>query len=414
MIVKQYIKDFEQLGFGMFVHFGIYSQMEKGEWVQALYGIDTKEYEKLADTFQPRRDWAVELAKTARETGCKYINITTRHHDGFSLFDTCGLNTYDAPHSACGRDLIREFVDACRAEGLIPFFYHTLMDWHHPDYEENFPKYLQYLRDSVELLCKNYGRIGGIWFDGMWHKPDADWEEDALYGVIRKYQPEAMIINNTGLSAGGKLGHIELDSVTFERGKPEPVNMEGAPKYVASEMCEVTCDHWGYAAEDLNYKSTGQLIRELADCRRYHSNMLMNVGLMGDGSISPMDKETFRVMGRWVGYFDEAIRRPVPSDIKIEGKPDDFILRDGNTYYLFCCNLPMVADANVALYVTAEYDSKFTLPEKIRSVIWMDNGEAVAFRQDGQNVVVQTVPYIYGRSLVVRVAKIEATGEFLI
>ncbi|MBO5050381.1 MAG: alpha-L-fucosidase [Oscillospiraceae bacterium] len=407
MIVKQYIRDFEQLGFGMFVHFGIYSQQAKGEWLQALHGVPVQTYEQLAQTFDPRPDWAVELAKTAKKAGCKYINITTRHHDGFSLFDTCGLSDYDAPHTACGRDLIREFVDACRAEGLIPFFYHTLMDWHHPDYEQNFPRYLQYLRDSVEILCKNYGKIGGLWFDGMWHKPDADWQEDALYETIRRHQPEAMIINNTGLSALGALGHIELDSVTFERGKPQPLNMEGAPKYVASEMCEITCDHWGYAGEDLNYKSTGQLIRELADCRRYRSNMLMNVGLMGDGSISPIDAQIFGVLGRWVSYFDEAIRKPAPTDIVIEGKPNDFILRDGSTYYLFCYDLPMVADANVAMYTTAEYDSKFRLKDPIRSVTWMDNGEKVEFHQEGEETVVKTVPFIYGRSLVVRVAKIE-------
>ncbi len=406
MIVKQYIKDFQQLGFGMFVHFGLYSQKENGEWVQALHDIPLQEYQKLAQTFCPKENWAVELAQTAKKAGCKYINITTRHHDGFSLFDTCGLNTYDAPHSPCGRDLIREFVDACRAEGLIPFFYHTLMDWYHPDYENDFPKYLQYLRDSVEILCKNYGKIGGIWFDGMWHKPDDDWEEDALYATIRKHQPEAMIINNTGLSAGGKLGHIELDSVTFERGKPEPLNMEGAPKYVASEMCEITCDHWGYAREDLNFKGTGVLIRELADCRRYGSNMLMNVGLMGDGSISLMDRAVFETLGRWVSYFDEAIRCPVPTEIEIAGKPNDFILQDGCHYYLFCYDLPMVADPNVARNDSREYDSQFRLNKQIKSIHWMDNGAEVSFRQDGENVVVQTVPYRYGRSLVVRVAKI--------
>ena len=410
MIVKQYIKEFEKLGFGMFVHFGIYSQMEKGEWVQSLYGIDIPRYEKLTQTFVPKENWAKELAKTAKAAGCRYINITTRHHDGFSLFDTCGLSDYDAPHSACGRDLIREFVDACREEGLVPFFYHTLMDWHHPDYEGNFPKYLEYLRSSVEILCKNYGKIGGIWFDGMWHKPDSDWEEDALYGMIRSYQPEAMIINNTGLSARGALGHIELDSVTFERGKPEPLNMEGAPKYVASEMCQITCDHWGYACEDLNFKGTGQLIRELADCRRYRSNMLMNVGLMADGSISAMDSEIFRVLGRWVSYFDEALHTPVPTDISVAGKPNDFILRDANTYYLFCYDLPMVADTNVALYTTAEYESRFTLPEKIDAICWLDNGEKVEFTQQGDAVTVQTVPFVYGRSLVVRVAKITTRG----
>lgn len=413
MIVRQYIKDFERLGFGMFVHFGIYSQMEQGEWVQALHGISGEEYQKLAETFCPAPDWAKNLAKTARQAGCRYINITTRHHDGFSLFDTCGLNTYDAPHSACGRDLIREFVDACRQEGIIPFFYHTLMDWYHPDYEKDFPKYLQYLRDSVELLCKNYGKIGGIWFDGMWHKPEADWEEDALYGVIRRYQPEVMIINNTGLSAHGALGHPELDSVTFERGKPQPLNMEGAPKYVASEMCQITCDHWGYAREDLNFKGAGQLIRELADCRRCRSNMLMNVGLCADGSISLMDRAVFDVLGRWVSFFDEAIHDPAPTGIAVEDKPDDFILRSGNTYYLFCYNLPMSADPNVALHTQAQYDSSFCLPGKLVSACWMDNGEEVAFRQEGEKTVVKTVPFTYGRSLVVRVAKLTVQEEAL-
>lgn len=405
MIVKQYIKDFEQLGLGMFVHFGIYSQMGCGEWVQKLHGVDAAEYQKLADTFCPKENWAVELARTAKMAGCKYVNITTRHHDGFSLFDTCGLNTYDAPHCACGRDLIREFVDACRAEGLLPFFYHTLKDWYHPDYENDFPAYLRYLRNSVELLCKNYGKIGGIWFDGMWHKPDADWEEDQLYATIRKHQPEAMIINNTGLSAGGKLGHIELDSVTFERGKPAPLNMEGAPKYVASEMCQITCDHWGYAREDLNYKGAGELIRQIADCRRYRSNMLLNVGLMGDGSISLMDRAIFDAVGRWVAYFEEALRKPAPTGIEVAGKSKDFILQDGCHYYLFCFDLPMVADPNVALNGETDYESRFRLPETIRSVCWLDNGVNVSYFQDGQDVMIQTEPYRYGRSLVVRVAK---------
>lgn len=405
MIVKQYIKDFENLGIGMFVHFGLFSQLGCGEWAYKLYDIAPEAYQKLADTFRPKENWAAELAQVAREAGCRYITLTTRHHDGYSLFDTQGLSDYDAPHYM-GRDLIREFVDACRAEGLIPFFYHTLLDWHHPDYDRDFPAYLKYLRSSVELLCRNYGTIGGIWFDGMWSKPDSDWEEDALYGMIRSYQPNAMIINNTGLSAQGALGHIELDSVTFERGKPQPINMDGAPKYVASEMCEITCDHWGYAKNDLNYKGTGQLIREVADCRRYRSNMLLNVGPMGDGSIAPMDREIFRTVGRWVRIFDEALHRPAPTGIEIAGKANDFLLRDGSDYYLFCTDLPMVADSNVALFTEGDYERRFALPAHIRSICWMDNGEAVAYEQDGEQVIVHTVPFRYGSNLVVRVAKI--------
>jgi len=204
MIVKQYIKDFEKLGFGMFVHFGLYSMLGTGEWSKHSLDITDADYESLVAHFDPKPNWARELVKTAKGAGCKYITLTTRHHDGFSLYDTCGLNDYDAPHSKCGRDLVREFVDACNTEGILPFFYHTLLDWREESYQADFPKYLEYLRSSVEIICKNYGKIGGIWFDGMWDK-DADWEEDALYGTIRKYQPEAMIINNTGLNALGAL-----------------------------------------------------------------------------------------------------------------------------------------------------------------------------------------------------------------
>ena len=405
MIVKQYIKDFEQLGFGMFIHFGLYSMMERGEWNKLSNNVSDAEYEAYAKVFNPKPDWAMEIAKMAKNAGCKYITLTTRHHDGYSLFDTCGLNEYDAPHS-CGRDLVREFVDACRANDIIPFFYHTLLDWREENYKTNFPEYLKYLRRSVEILCTNYGKIGGLWFDGMWDKPNEDWEEDALYGTIRKHQPEAMIINNTGLSARGALGHIELDSVTFERGKPEPLNMEGAPKYVASEMCEVFASHWGYAKEDLNFKSPAQMIRELADCRRYGSNLLMNLGPMGDGGVRPIDQAMFGILGEWVRYYEEAIRKPLPCGIEIQDKEADFLLKDGKNYYLFCYGLPMSADPNVALNEEANYTEKFKLTEKITSVTWMDDDSAVEFTQNGEDVVIRTVPFTYGRDLVVRVAKI--------
>ncbi len=406
MIVKQYIKDFENMGFGMFVHFGIYSVLGKGEWAKHIHNISDEEYYPLMEQFDPKPDWAKELVATAKAAGCKYITLTTRHHDGFSLYDTCGLCDLDAMHAKCGRDLVREFVDACNEQGIIPFFYHTLLDWYQESYNTDFPAYLKYLRDSVEILCTNYGKIGGLWFDGMWNKPNDDWEEDALYGCIRKHQPEAMIINNTGLGHRGELGHIELDSVTFERGKPQPLNMEGAPKYVASEMCEIFGDHWGYAAEDLNFKSPALMIEELADCRKYGANMLINVGPMGDGSLRPMDTATLGVMGQWVNYFEEAIREPRPTGIVIENKPGDFILKNGKNYYLFCFKLPMRGDINVAWYEDTNYTDTFELPEEIASVTWMDNGADVTFVKEGNKISVLTEPCVYGRSLVVRVAKI--------
>ncbi len=406
MIIEQRILDFEKLGLGMFVHFGLYSVLGKGEWAKHCLQIPDAEYEALAKRFNPEQDWAQKLAEMARMAGCKYITLTTRHHDGFSLFDTCGLNDYDAPH-VCGRDLVREFVDACRKEGLIPFFYHTLLDWREETYENDFPAYLAYLRKSVEILCTNYGKIGGLWFDGMWNKWDADWEEDALYSCIRKHQPEAMIINNTGLDELGKLGHIELDSVTFERGRPGRINMEGAPKYIASEMCQVLADHWGYADEDLDYKAPSDIIRDLAVCRRYGSNFLLNVGPMGNGLVRPLDREIYLLLGRWVQMHQEALYDVRPSGIEVTNKTDDFILQKGNTYYLFCDNLPMRGNANVQRDVENDpYLDQFKLDKKIASISWLDNGEEVVFRQNGEDVTVETVPFRYGRQLVVRIAKI--------
>ena len=134
MIIEQRILDFEKLGLGMFVHFGAYSVVGKGEWALKSLGLDPVAYEQTARAFCPEADWAPKLVATAKNAGCKYITLTSRHHDGFSLYDTCGLNDYDSVHS-CGRDLVREFVDACNAQGIIPFFYHTLIDWH----EESCP-----------------------------------------------------------------------------------------------------------------------------------------------------------------------------------------------------------------------------------------------------------------------------------
>ena len=398
MIKKQYIAEFEKYGFGMFVHFGIYSLLGSGEWVKHMHAIPDGEYDKLRDRFDPDPDWAKELVRTAKSAGCRYITLTTRHHDGFSLYDTCGLNDFDAPHALCRRDLVREFVDACGEEGIVPFFYHTLLDWYNKDFENDFKAYLDYLRKSVKLLCTNYGRIGGIWFDGMWSRPaGTDWEEDALYSLIREYQPEAMIINNTGLDALGKLGNIELDSVTFERGKPFPINLEGSPKYIASEMCDALCDHWGYAEYDLDYKSPADIIRSLADCRRYGANLLLNVGPRADGSLRTLDKAYFETLGKWVSLFDEAIRSPRPSGIEVKGREGDFILRDGNKLYLFAFGLQTGGEKKRAT---------FKAPLPVKSAKWMDTCDPISFSEREGEVTLELDPYIYGRDLVVRVALI--------
>lgn len=391
----RYIKNFEKLGFGLFVHFGLYSIVGKGEWYLHLNPTANKaDYEKLAKSFCVEKNWAQKLVETAKKAGCKYITLTTRHHDGFSLYDTCGLSDYDAPYSACGRDLIREFVDACNENGIVPFFYHTLLDWREESYQKDFPKYVDYLVKSIEILCKNYGKIGGFWFDGMWDKPNEDWQEDRIYGMIRKYQPEAMIINNTGLSELGKVGHKEIDSVTFERGKP--CFVDNSDKYRAGEMCQVLNDHWGYAENDCNYKSVKELIENLVDCRKYNCNFLLNTGLRGNGSVNPTDKCILAEIGKWVKKNKGFIYEARACDIKAENAE---ILRGKDCYYAVIKDVPMSADPNVQ---RAESKGQVCVEMEIDSAEWLDNGEKIEVK-DGKFDV---NPFMYGESYSIRIAKI--------
>lgn len=409
MIIKQYIKDFEAMEFGMFVHFGLYSELGRGEWAKDCCNISNEEYESLADKFNPEADWAPKLVATAKAAGCKYITLTTRHHDGYSLFDTKGLSDFDAPHCAAGRDLIREFVDACNAEGIVPFFYHTLLDWHEPTYKTDFKAYLKYLRRSVEILCTEYGKIGGLWFDGWWDKPDEDWEFDELYGLIRRNQPTAMIINNTGLGRLGEKGHPEIDSVTFERGRPLNINTPDAPKYVASEMCQIFGDHWGYAALDFNFKSMATIIQDYCCCRSCGSNFLLNVGPKGNGYLRPLDTAMLTTLGDWIELMKEAVVGTRPSGIEVDGEEGDFIMKGNGAYYLFCNNLTQRGDPNVVKQQpgASKFRVAFKLSEKIKSVSWLYDGDNLDFTQDGDEVVVTTKPREYGESMVVKVAKIE-------
>ncbi|MBR5527489.1 MAG: alpha-L-fucosidase [Clostridia bacterium] len=403
---KQYILDFEQMGFGMFIHWGLYSQLGRGEWILNVGKLDKTEYEKLSDTFTAEDFDAEKIVLTAKSAGCRYITLTTRHHEGFSLYDTCGLSDYDAPHSAAHRDLIREFVDACNKHGIVPFFYHTTLDWHEKTFDTDFDAYLEYLRKSVETLCKNYGKIGGLWFDGNWSKPDADWKESELYATIRKYQPEAMIINNTGLGARGELGNPEIDSVTFEQGRPTPMNREGMSKYVAAEMCHTLNNHWGIGNEDLDYKSPGELIKSLCDCRKVGANYLLNIGPEAQGAINPFQKELLGIIGRWMNIFGEAVYNGRPCGIG--GVGSNFGLRstDGKYIYLFVYDLGSIGDKNVT--VGGKYSGAYSfggVTDKIASIEWMDMEGNLEFTQYGTTLSVELTGHPYGKSYPVRVAR---------
>ena len=404
-IAPDYIKNFEQLGFGMFVHFGLYSQLRQGEWTMHIHKIDKEKYMLLKDSFNPVN--MAEIVDVAKKAGCKYVCLTTRHHEGFSLYDTRGLNDYDAIHSPAGRDVVAEFVDECRKADIVPFFYHTTLDWYHPEFNSDFNAYLEYLRKSVEILCTHYGKIGGIWFDGNWSKPDADWQEDELYSMIRRLQPEAMIINNTGIGRRGAFGNEYIDSLTYERGTPTPIDRRGMKKYVAGEMCETLNDHWG-DAEDINFKPLKQIIEEICACRKIGANMLLNVGPSADGSVPLMSRAMMESIGQWMNIYGKAIYNGRPYVVKAGKK--DFILRDINdekTFYLFKHDLGIGGNVNVTLASgcpgTVEFEG---FEGMVESVCWMDNGQSLDFNQNGDVITVACSNYPYGKSHCVRVAEI--------
>ena len=402
------IVEFEKMGFGMFVHWGLYSQLGVGEWTFWSHKRDMNEYKKLKDSFTAEDFDAEKLVLTAKNAGCKYIVLTTRHHEGFSLYDTCGLSNFDAPHSPCGRDLVREYVDACRKYGIVPFFYHTTVDWYNRDFFnfDDFDAYREYLKRSVEILCKNYGKIGGFWFDGNWWSTSIDWREDELYAMIRRYQPDAIIVNNTGLDFRGALGAREIDSVTFEQGRPTPMDREGMEKYIAAEMCYTLNDHWGIGALDLNYKSPKELIEALCDCRKVGANYLLNIGPTAQGGVDAYQGELMKIIGRWMDIYGEAIYEGKPCEAKTEGK--HFALRGDGAMYLFFYDLGIGGNSHVTVGIGEDGNCVFEgVCDAVSDVEWMDNGEKLAFSQDGDKLKVNVTKYPYGTSTCVRVAKVK-------
>jgi alpha-L-fucosidase len=396
---------FENYAFGMFIHWGLYSQLGRGEWVMNQERIPVAEYKKLRDSFTAEEFDGRAIARIAGSAGMKYITLTSRHHEGFSLYDTRGLSDYDAIHSPANRDLIRDFVDGCRAEGIAPFLYHTTLDWYQESFSEDFDAYLDYLKKSVEVLCTHYGELGGLWFDGNWSKSAADWKEDDLYSMIRRLQPEAMIINNSGLAARGKIVHPQVDSVTFEQGRPTPMDRRGMKKYVAAEMCQTMNRHWGIALKDFCYMSPRDIIENLCACRKVGANYLLNVGPTAPGRIPAYEASALERTGDWVRMHADAIYNGKPAGVQARGRDFGLVTGEG-ALYLFIHDLAPAGDRTAALEVRGPGPRTFTgIRRRFSSAAWMDNGQSLKFSQDleAETLTVTCTPFPASAHTVVRV-----------
>ncbi|OJU41987.1 MAG: alpha-L-fucosidase [Microbacterium sp. 69-10] len=314
---------FDEARFGMFVHFGIYSVAARHEWVQSYERLTDDDYRQYFEHFDPDRFDARAIARQAREAGMGYVVLTTKHHDGFCLFDSA-LTDFSSQQTS-GRDLVREFVDAVRAEGLKVGLYHSVIDWHHPDFtvdwnhprrdDENaaalnegrdMARYREYLHGQVQELLTQYGRIDYLFFDFTYPEsrdgwagkgPDA-WDAEALLGMCRELQPDMLVNDRLGIPA---------DFVTPEQYQPTAplVDEQGAPR--VWEACQTLNGSWGYHRDNTDQKSPTLLVQMLADSVSMDGNMLLNIGPDGRGAIAPRDARTLDEIGRWMLLHRDAI-----------------------------------------------------------------------------------------------------------
>ena len=338
---------FSNLGLGLFVHYGIYSILGMGEWAKFANNISDEEYEKLANNFKPNKNFTDRICSFAKKNGFKYIVFTARHHDGFSLYDTKGLNNYDVV-SYINRDLINEFVISCKKYNIKPFLYHTLIDWKMEKKFNTFSDYLKYLRNSIDIICSNYGELGGIWLDGEWQYKDRNFELDKLFQIIKDKQPNAVIVNNCGLEIDSTKKNNLADVITYEKKNITKYSYSDMIKSYAVEMCQTLNDHWGYAKNDINYKSIKDIILDFCICRKYGGNYLLNIGHLPNGRIRQIDKEIVNSFGQWIKINKDAIYYPKP--YKMDLPNNCFALRENNNIYIFIMNIPM--EYNNKLYST--------------------------------------------------------------
>ncbi|QYA92746.1 alpha-L-fucosidase [Streptomyces anulatus] len=315
--------------FGMFVHWGLYSLAARHEWVRTRERMTDEQYQVYFDHFDPDRYDPADWARTAKAAGMRYVVLTTKHHDGFCLWDS-RLTDYKVTRTPHGRDLVGPFVEACRAEGLKVGFYHSLIDWHHPSFpvdgthphrdDEEFKAsaadrdirdYQRHLHGQVRELLTDYGRIDYLFFDfsyagrGEWWggKGPDDWDSPRLLDMVRELQPHILVNDRAGLPG---------DFVTPEQYQPSaPMTSGGRP--VLWEACQTLNGSWGYDRDNLDRKSPDLLVRMLVDGVSKGGNLLLNVGPTGRGHLDPRDTAALGEVGRWMDLHERSVRGCGPS-----------------------------------------------------------------------------------------------------
>ena len=312
--------------FGLFIHWGLYTvpagewkgETNHAEWILTTAQIPVKEYEKFALQFNPEKFDAKEWVETAKDAGMKYIVITSKHHDGFCLFDS-KMTDYDVMDATpFKRDILKELAEACHRQNIKICWYHSIMDWHHPDYlprrnwetrsaeGADFDQYVDYMKKQVKELLTNYGEIGVIWFDGEWENTWTKERGEDLYEYVRSIAPSVILNNRVGKGRAGMAGTYDPETASGDFGTPEQEIPATGLEY-DWETCMTMNDHWGYNKNDLNWKSSEDLIQKLVDIASKGGNFLLNVGPTAEGLFPQPSVERLKAMGKWMRTNGESI-----------------------------------------------------------------------------------------------------------
>lgn len=388
--------------FGMFIHFGLYALPARHEWIKTIEKISEEKYQKYFDNFNPDLLDAKEWAAYAKEAGMKYVVLTTKHHEGFCLFDS-QYTDYKSTNTPFGRDIVKEYVDAFREAGLRIGFYYSLIDWHHPDFliDNNHPgrddknveelnknrdmrRYAEYMRNQVTELLTNYGKIDILWFDfsysgdtytnpygvQMKGKGKADWEAEELIKTARSINPDIIINNRT---------ELEQDLWTPEQVQPTEWVKDANGQKVVWEVCQTFSGSWGYYRDEMTWKSKEILLRMLINSVSMGGNLLLNVGPTARGYFDARAVQALHDISDWMKYNSRSIYNCTQSEFTAPA--DTRYTQNGNKLYCHIYAFPQ------------EFLTLPGLAGKIDYMQFLHDGSELLFREDGDNVIV-TLPYI--------------------
>ena len=351
-VYNKRVEWYQQARFGMFIHWGIYAIPARGEWVRSVEEMPEEEYMSFFEEFDPIDFQPKKWAKAAKEAGMKYAIMTAKHHDGFCLFDS-ELTDFKATNTKAGKDLVKEYLEAFREEGLKVGLYYSLLDWHHPDYphykdqnhpmryceaqkdvDRDFNRYLDYMHGQVRELCTRYGKLDIMWFDFSYGELRGEaWRATELVNMVRGYQPDIIIDNRLEVSGEG-FGSLATDNPSVFAGDfvspeqiipPQGLKSESGRDLVW-EACITMNDNWGYCAKDKNFKPASTIIKKLVECVSKNGNLLLNVGPDARGNIPEESLEILREIGIWMKknsasiYGCKGSGLPKPENGRITGR----------------------------------------------------------------------------------------------